>query len=180
VRTIRIVLALAILLVVASPVQGATPDSSDAARLATKLRDVRYARLGIAGRTVVVADPCVTREGIAYATIDIDPKRRSPTAPPESIAETPNPVAWSSIDRIEAEIRTRRPGAITGACIGFLVGVGVGLGSMAVSERSVEHPWRQAFASGLFVASWGAGIGAAFPSTRWKQIHPEVVEPATR
>ena len=73
-RTIRITLALATLLVVASPALAAPPDSSDAARLAEQLREVRYARLGIAGRTVVVANPRVTREGIAYATVDIDPK----------------------------------------------------------------------------------------------------------
>ena len=170
-RLIRIVLALSILLGGGSSA-AATPDSNPAARLAQQLREAHYARIGVEARTLVLVKPRVAPEGLAYESVQTGviwsetmDRFVSDTIPP-----LPNPVPWERIDQIEAGKRSRRPGTIIGGSLGLLAGIAA---AGAASARG-NATWGYA---ALFGAA-GVGVGAMFPTTKWKRVHPEPV--ATR
>ena len=169
-RTIRIVLALATLLISASPVRAALELSqpprwtvqlpAGLADLEERLNNAPFARIEVDGRSLVLRKPRVTPEGLAYESID---------GFTNSTTTRPNPVPWDDIDQIEAGTQSR-PFAIVGGFVGLLAGLYVG---MAGVEGSPE----------MFLAACtaaGAGLGALFPIAHWKQVYPEREESARR
>ena len=167
-RLIRIVLALSILLAGNSSA-AATSDSTSAACLAQQLREAHYARIGVEARTLVLVKPRVASGGLAYESAqtaaiwspELD-RFVSDTTP-----SPPNPIPWERIGQIEAGKRSRRLGTAIGASLGLLTGIAVGGAALAKGNA----PWGYA---ALFGAA-GAGVGAMFPTTKWKHVYPETV-----
>ena len=149
--------------------------SIDSARLVQQLRDAHYARVGIAGRTYVLVEPKVLSEGLAFEKVQgLERPAIITGAAWDSIATPPNPVPWSTLERIESGKRTRLPGALIGGGIGLVAGLLVGgfLGYVAEMEGNGDQTetmlWMTAASTGF-----GMAVGAAFPKTRWVQVHPE-------
>jgi hypothetical protein len=194
-RTIRVVLVLSILLASVSPIRAATgPIPTE--RLAQRLREAHYARIGLEGQTYLLVKPLVEHDGLGFKQIKGPPERPAIVAgaDSDSIALHRNPVAWSGvdrignrgglprspvawsrIDRIETGVQTQ-PGVKIGALVGLLYGIGLATGLTAWSAYAGEPLEGRGViiaGSGAVFSILGAGIGALFPTTRWKQVYPE-------
>ncbi len=158
-----------------------TPQPIQTSRLEQQLLESKYARIGIDGRTYVLVKPEVTADGLGYRSVEGYPKRRPAIVAGtdwDSLATPANPVPWSSIDRIESGHLTRRPGAVVGAFVGFLAGLGWGYAWVSLANDPGESPWPTAIGVGALFAVLGAGVGSLFSSTHWQQVYPEVKETA--
>ena len=160
-RTLRIVLALATLLISASaaaaslelsrPPRWTVPLPAGLGDLEEQLRNAPFARIVVDGHSLVLRKPRVTSEGLAYESIDGFPNSTT----------RPNPVPWDDIGQVEIGTQSR-PFAIVGGFVGLLAGLYVGMGGV---EESPE-----AFLAACTAA--GAGLGALFPIKHWKRVDP--------
>jgi hypothetical protein len=173
---VRAMVAVAMLTAITPPARAANSEPLDVARLEQQLRESHYARIGVAGRTFVLVEPRVGPDGLTFDRVEGFPKDRAAIvtgANWDSIAPPSNPVPWSTLERIESGKRTRLPGAMIGGGIGLVTGLLVGGFLGYVAEMSGNGDETQtmvgitAFSTGL-----GMAVGAAFPKTRWTQVHP--------
>jgi len=178
VRIVRVLVALAVRLATATYAHAAGLDSVDVARVQQQLQEAQYARIGIEGRTHVLIKPRAVPEGLGFEQVEMVPRRGyEVVAGADSLAPPPSPVPWSRIEQIETGARTRLPSALKGGAIGLVTGAAVGAGlsffgvAMAGGDWD-EDDWRFTLASGGIFGVVGAGIGALFPSTKWKQVYP--------
>jgi len=179
-RIVGTAAVLSILFALAQPAR-ASAEPVDVARLEQQLRDSHYARVGVAGRTFVLVEPRVGPDGLTFERVEGFPKSRPAIvtgADWDSVAPPANPVPWSTLERIESGKRTRLPGAMIGGGIGLVTGLLVGgffgyLSEMnGNGDATMTMLGVSAFSTGL-----GMAVGAAFPKTRWVQVHPEPGEP---
>jgi len=180
-RIVGMAVALSILFALAPPAR-ASVEPADVARLERQLRESHYARIGVAGRTFVLVEPRVGPDGLTFERVEGFPKSRPAIvtgADWDSVAAPRNPVPWSTLERIESGKRSRLPGAMIGGGIGLVAGLLVGgfLGYVAEMNGNADGTATMlgisAFSTGL-----GVAVGAAFPKTRWVQVHPEPGEVA--
>lgn len=151
-------------------VAGALPARAE--RLTDSLREAHLARIGLGGRTFVLVRPRPAFDGLAYDHLD--------GGRPAIIVDSswqndapPNPIPWSSIDRVEAGYRSRRPGMMTGLTVGLLAGVLIGGYMAAFSEMEAQGSGpRVAVSITAIGALAGMGIGALFPKTTWVDVPP--------
>jgi hypothetical protein len=183
VRIVRTSVALAARLAAVAPAHAASPDSVDVARVEQQLQEAQYARIGIAGRTHVLIRPRFAPEGLEYEHVQKFPRHRyEVVAGADLVAPPPRPVPWSSIEQIETGDRSRSRGALISGSFGFLIGAGMGAG-LALYGSSASggaYAWQAPLAIGAIFGVVGAGFGALFPSTKWKQVYPHAMEPAQR
>jgi len=179
-RNLRIVHALATLLISASPARAAleliqparwtVQLPAETADLEVQLRKAHFARIDVDGRSLVLRKPRVTPEGLAYESLVGFPRSRPAIvvgADWDSIPARPNPIPWEDIDRIESGVQDRIPGAIIGGVVGLLGGFY--LGAWSGDSRSTDS---QVYA-GPAICAAGAGLGALLlPITHWKQVYP--------
>jgi hypothetical protein len=169
--------AFALSIAVVPPARAANPEPVDVARLGHQLREAHYARIGVGGRSYVLVEPRVGPEGLTFDRVEGFPKTRPALitgADWDSIAPLRNPVPWSTLERIESGNRTRRPGALIGGGIGLVSGLVVGWFLGFGAEMSGNGDMTQIMlGTTAFGTGFGMAIGAAFPKTRWAQIHPE-------
>ena len=181
-RVVRAIVAFAILLSMAPAAHAASPDSATIARLEPQLRESHYARIGIGGRSFVLVEPRVGPDGLAFERVEGFPKPRPAVvtgADWDSIAPPTSPVPWSTLERIESGKRTLLPGAMIGGGIGLLVGLVVGGFYGYLAEMNGDADQTQIMlGTTVFSTGLGMAVGAAFPKTRWAQVHPEPKEVA--
>jgi len=173
-RIASAIVAVAMLAALAAPARASNPETVDVARLEQQLRDAHYARIGVAGRTFVLVEPRVGPDGLTFQSVE---RKKRPAivtgANWDSIAPPSNPVPWSTLERIESGKRTRLPGAMIGGGIGLVAGLLVGGFLGYVAEMSGNGDQTETMV-GITAVSTGFGmaVGAAFPKTRWTQVHP--------
>lgn len=180
---VRSMLAGVVVLAAVAPARASNFDPDLESRLKSQLRESHYARIGIGSRTLVLTKPRVEPDGLAYEQVHGQPQRPAiiTGADWDRLAAPPNPIPWSAIDRIESGKRHRRPSVLIGGGIGLLTGVLVGgffgwAAEMSGSGDQTEH----IVGFGVSGATLGMAIGAAFPKTRWVQVHPEPRDDSTR
>ena len=176
----RGIVVVVMLTALAPPARAASPASVDVARLEQQLRESHYARIGVGGRTFVLVKPGVGPDGLRFERVE--GKSRPALiagADWDSIAPPRNPVPWSTIERIESGKRTRLPGALIGGGIGLVAGLLVGGFIGYVAEMNGDGDQTETMLA-MTAASTGFGlaIGAAFPKTRWVQVHPAPTDAA--
>lgn len=165
---VRAIRALVVVVIRIATVSTVHADTAKPEQFAEELREAHFARVGISGRTYVLVKPRVTLDGLAYAHLE---GGRPAIFIDSSVHENapPNPVPWSSLERVEAGYRTREPGLITGLAIGLVGGalVGTWLGMSGV-ENAAALIGTTAVLGGLA----GSAVGALFPTTRWTEVDP--------
>lgn len=142
--------------------------------LTHQLAVARYARVGIAGQRRVLEKPSVTPEGLGYARLQGDRPSPNPIVPGTGthLTPLPNPVPWTTIDRIEAGHRTRVPGALIGGALALAIGIPLAADLEDLGEQGDLPPTTsERILSAAVCAGIGAGIGALFPVTRWKTVY---------
>lgn len=146
-----------------------------AGQLENDLREAHFARVGIAGRTYVLVKPRPVTDGLGYDRVEgYAPQARQAIfvgADADSAAPFANPVPWSSIDRLESGVKTRRPGAMWGGFLGLATGVVLGTLVRVGSSESGEDPGAGFVVGTAAVTTMiGAGIGALFPVRHWHDV----------
>ena len=175
----RVMLAFSLMAAAGSPAVAKAPDSVQVASLARQLKNAHYARIGIDGRTLVLRKPAATATGLGYRSIEIPNGRPAviTDSSPDTIAAPPNPVPWSTLERIEAGNRSNH--AVTGALVGLLGGLALGGYASAFAEMEGGNDgWQAMLVVTALTTLIGTGIGALFQSTEWTQVHPEPTEAA--
>jgi len=173
-RMFRTVRLLAAWLAIGSPALGAS-DPDELLLLAGQMRNAHYARVGVAGRTMVLVDPGVTTSGLVYRRIEGFPRQRPALfagADWDSVPAPPNPIPWESLDRIEAGYYDRTQGAAVGAVVGLVVSLAAA--SLAASDNRGYAPWAYVMYFGAPTSMLlGAAIGAMAAGPRWQQLQVE-------
>ena len=105
-RMFRTVRMFAALLAIGSPALGAS-DPDELLLLAGQMRNAHYARIGVAGRTLVLIDPGVTTSGLVYRRVEGFPRQR-----PAMFAGAD----WDSVPAPRTRFRRRRTETQTERC----------------------------------------------------------------
>ncbi|OGF16466.1 MAG: hypothetical protein A2W00_12500 [Candidatus Eisenbacteria bacterium RBG_16_71_46] len=155
---------------------GGRPDSVRLVRLEEELASTRRIRVSFTGRTVELERPVLAEAGVRFARAKGFPAPRPAlvtAAAWDTVPPPPNPVRWSSIERIERPEKRWGPGGVIGGGLGLWGGLTLG----------VVAGWIVGYTTNSQLAGWttfaGVGLGGAVLGSyamgrysEWVEIYP--------